>query len=113
MFRSMVKAVARHFAHKSEPVPEVILGDVLLVGPVEPVTATQELGLNVTAAENFARALQNRSPPVPASVRTHDRSATENAIRMRAYQKWENAGKPKGHQTRFWLEAKDELLGGQ
>jgi hypothetical protein len=31
------------------------------------------------------------------------------AIRLRAYQKWEAAGKPDGDDARFWLEAEQEL----
>jgi len=34
----------------------------------------------------------------------------ENAVRVRAYQKWETAGKPGGDGVKFWLEAERELL---
>lgn len=30
-------------------------------------------------------------------------------VRQRAYQKWENAGKPDGDGTPFWLEAEKEM----
>jgi hypothetical protein len=36
-------------------------------------------------------------------------SPTVNAIRNRAYQKWEAAGKPGGDGVQFWLEAEREL----
>ena len=36
----------------------------------------------------------------------------EDEIRTSAYSKWEAAGKPNGHQGRFWLEAEEELLAG-
>jgi hypothetical protein len=34
---------------------------------------------------------------------------SEDAIRLRAYQKWEAAGKPAGDGVGFWLEAEREL----
>jgi len=37
---------------------------------------------------------------------------SDEAVRQRAYQKWEAAGKPKGADMRFWLEAKKELYEG-
>jgi hypothetical protein len=38
------------------------------------------------------------------------RQVSEEAIRLRAYLKWEGAGKPTGQELRFWLEAEQELL---
>lgn len=35
---------------------------------------------------------------------------SEDEIRLRAYQKWEDAGKPSGDDLGFWLEAERELL---
>lgn len=34
---------------------------------------------------------------------------SQEMIRLRAYQKWEAAGKPKGDGVLFWLEAEKEL----
>jgi hypothetical protein len=34
-------------------------------------------------------------------------------VRVRAYQKWEAAGKPKGNGVNFWLEAEQQLLHGK
>jgi hypothetical protein len=34
----------------------------------------------------------------------------EACVRLRAYQKWEAAGKPDGDGVNFWLEAERELL---
>ena len=34
---------------------------------------------------------------------------SEEAIQVRAYHKWEAAGKPKGDDMRFWLQAEQEL----
>ena len=39
-----------------------------------------------------------------------DDSVSEEAIRLRAYEKWESAGKPDGDGRRFWLEAVHEVL---
>jgi len=36
---------------------------------------------------------------------------TEEAIRSRAYQLWEVAGRPEGDGVQFWLEAEQELRG--
>jgi hypothetical protein len=50
--------------------------------------------------------------PKPASSMTPAKAPTpvgEDEIRMRAYQKWEAAGKPAGDGTKFWLEAEREL----
>ena len=33
----------------------------------------------------------------------------DDDIRLRAYRKWERAGKPSGDGIRFWLEAEQEL----
>jgi hypothetical protein len=40
------------------------------------------------------------------------RPASADDIRRRAYRKWEEAGRPPGDGTRFWLEAERELTRG-
>lgn len=35
---------------------------------------------------------------------------TPDEIRLRAYQKWEAAGRPNGDDIAFWLQAERELL---
>lgn len=40
-------------------------------------------------------------------------SAIEDLIRIRAFEKWERAGKPLGRDVQFWLEAEEELLLGK
>jgi len=35
---------------------------------------------------------------------------SEENIRLRAYKKWESAGKPAGDDVTFWQEAEQELL---
>jgi hypothetical protein len=53
-------------------------------------------------------------PPLPearASVARPDGKAVgEDQVQLRAYLKWEAAGKPAGDGTIFWLEAERELL---
>jgi hypothetical protein len=51
------------------------------------------------------RSVENRVFPQAKRV-------SDEAVRQRAYQKWEAAGKPKGADMRFWLEAKKELYNG-
>jgi hypothetical protein len=34
-------------------------------------------------------------------------------VRLRAYLRWEAAGKPEGDGVKFWLEAEQELLRGK
>jgi hypothetical protein len=36
--------------------------------------------------------------------------AKPQVVRVRAYQKWEAAGKPKGDGVSFWIEAEQEIL---
>ena len=52
--------------------------------------------------------------PVPTSVSGNPtpkgQPASEKAVQLHAYQKWEAAGKPSGDGVRFWLEAEQELL---
>jgi hypothetical protein len=40
---------------------------------------------------------------------SNGRSVAEAAIRLRAYAKWEAAGRPDGDGVHFWLEAEREL----
>jgi hypothetical protein len=52
----------------------------------------------------------------PSPARSNDKSSqplfNEAAIRLRAYQKWESAGRPDGDGIGFWLEAERELHAG-
>jgi CBS domain-containing protein len=52
--------------------------------------------------------------PAAASVSGHPapngKAVSEEAVRLRAYQQWQAAGKPAGDDVRFWLEAEQELL---
>ena len=50
------------------------------------------------------------SAAVPANRRlAENKTIPHGIIRIRAYQKWEAAGKPEGQSQRFWLEAEREL----
>jgi hypothetical protein len=51
--------------------------------------------------------------PSPDGQPQKVKSVSEQAIRVRAYQIWEAAGKPAGDGVRFWLEAERELLQGK
>ncbi len=54
--------------------------------------------------------------PMPAASSmsaARNPAVSEEEIRVRAYQKWEAAGKPPGDGQRFWLEAERELRKGR
>lgn len=58
------------------------------------------------------------TPAQPASAKSPSESEqiqkgkakSQEAVRVRAYKKWEAAGKPKGDGVNFWLEAEREVL---
>lgn len=55
-----------------------------------------------------------QSTPTQTAVASGQKGQDENRvsqedIRLRAYRKWESAGKPFGDGTQFWLAAEDEL----
>jgi hypothetical protein len=50
--------------------------------------------------------MNGRSTATPRNQRPQ---ASEEAIRLAAYYKWESAGKPAGDGVQFWLEAKKDL----
>ena len=66
--------------------------------PTKPATA------GAASAETHVNGVPKNGPPRGA--------VTPEAIRMRAYLKWEAAGKPKGQDDRFWHEAEKELQQG-
>jgi hypothetical protein len=45
----------------------------------------------------------------PPLTRDPEDGPTEDEIRVRAYEKWEQAGRPDGDGVRFWVEAEEEL----
>lgn len=57
-----------------------------------------------------SQALDSTTPhAVTGSTPNSPRPVTEEDIRLCAYRKWENAGKPTGEGLPFWLEAEQEL----
>jgi hypothetical protein len=61
-----------------------------------------------------------RTPVANAAVSTglrsgfkEEKNVPEEVIRIRAYRKWEAAGKPPGDGVQFWLAAEGELLQDQ
>lgn len=81
-----------------------------------PTPAKQEKG--AAAAPPLPRMQLLLAPVVTANGTAENRvfanakRVSDEAVRQRAYQKWEAAGKPKGADMRFWLEAKKELYDG-
>jgi hypothetical protein len=56
--------------------------------------------------------LNGNGTPDNASIPDINPSVREDELRLRAYWKWEAAGKPKGSESRFWREAMEELCNG-
>lgn len=51
-------------------------------------------------------------PTAPKAQFQRRETVPEEVIRLRAYEKWESAGKPSGDSLRFWFEAERELSHG-
>jgi Protein of unknown function (DUF2934) len=50
-------------------------------------------------------------PTVASDVTPHTvREVTADDVRLRAYRRWESAGKPPGDGVQFWFEAEHELM---
>ena len=56
------------------------------------------------------RGIKIPGPPAGERPPCNVQQLTEAAIRIRAYHKWEAAGKPPGDGINFWLDAERELL---
>jgi len=41
----------------------------------------------------------------------HHVDETQDRVRQRAYELWEQHGRPKGHEAEFWHQAERELMG--
>lgn len=68
-----------------------------------------------TANPKNKRASVKPSAKTPLVVReaatlSRNGKPTEEDIRLRAYQKWEAAGRPDSDGVQFWLQAQHELL---
>jgi Protein of unknown function (DUF2934) len=66
---------------------------------------------SASAAELSNSVVQNDQQVVEATWPADPQSTAcrEEAIRERAYSKWEEAGRPEGDGIEFWLEAEREL----
>lgn len=53
-----------------------------------------------------------RTTPPAVEVKPSAPAISGEDIRLRAYQKWEQAGMPAGDGVSFWLEAERELVRG-
>jgi hypothetical protein len=54
-----------------------------------------------------------RSAPVLQGQLPKQPTVSEETVRLRAFQKWEAAGRPIGDGLRFWFEAERELSHGK
>jgi hypothetical protein len=54
--------------------------------------------------------IKNAVASSPAEPSSNGKPASDAAVRLRAYEKWEETGKPDGDGVGFWLEAERELL---
>ena len=50
--------------------------------------------------------------PAPEPAMAPRPPVDEQTIRVRAYERWEAAGRPEGDGVQFWLEAEKELMAG-
>jgi len=68
-------------------------------------TSPSENGLASSASTSASAAPALATPPSAAA----GQAVAEDDIRLRAYLKWETAGRPEGNDAFFWLEAEREL----
>ena len=61
-----------------------------------------------TAAPKSSQRVNGTASPPSAAMQPV--AVSEDEIRLRAYLKWQAAGRPAGDGVNFWLEAKRELL---
>ena len=64
-------------------------------------------------AEKPVASDQPQSDPLQNDQAQNGQTVSEEAIRLWAYQKWVDAGKPPGEEMKFWLEAEKELSPGK
>jgi hypothetical protein len=60
-----------------------------------------------------AKEMPSTKTPVTLAAPSPDGQVSDADIRVRAYQKWEAAGKPAGDGIQFWLQAEQELRAGK
>jgi hypothetical protein len=64
-----------------------------------------------SSAIQFAKRFVKPTSAVESS--DNGTSPSEEAIRHRAYLRWDAAGRPGGDGVKFWLQAENELLHGK
>jgi hypothetical protein len=72
--------------------------------------SVQTASLAKPVAAEFTEKSKTASTFDPASKAQNGKPATDEAIRLGAYLKWEAAGRPEGDGVNFWLETERELL---
>lgn len=72
----------------------------------KPSTPMAEPTTKPAPAMTATRATQPKTMP-------YQITPTQEEIQVRAYQKWEAAGRPAGDGLKFWLEAERELKAGK
>jgi hypothetical protein len=61
------------------------------------------------AHSSFSKPVSESKPVAAGDPAPNGRVVSEEAVRLRAYQRWEAAGRPGGDGVKFWLEAEQEL----
>lgn len=74
------------------------------------LSTTAILAKPVETALEITTRPESTIPSGPAIPPHHCPTALEEAIRYRAYLRWEAAGMPDGDGVNFWLQAENELL---
>ncbi len=82
--------------------------------PTKAPKKTAEAASQASAKRTVKRTIKPKTAAVagPTIPPEHLSVVTHEAIRHRAYLKWEAAGRPEGDGVHFWLEAQQELLQG-
>jgi hypothetical protein len=73
---------------------------------VTPVPAAPPARVAAPAPVDTPRPSASGSPP------GNGKAVSPDTVRVRAYEKWEQAGRPESDGVGFWLEAERELLQG-
>ena len=87
-------------------------GDEVLI--IEMEGKIKKLGRATPAPSGPTGPPTTAHPAAAPGEKGHDaRSVCADDVRLRAYEKWERAGKPPGDGVQFWLEAEQELMRGK
>lgn len=114
MFRSIVESVTKGFARWKKPA--VVESPSVAPFPEPNGNGTPDnasvphCNPSVPEQEILSPELNGNGKSENIAIPDRGPSVLEREIRLRAYLKWEAAGKPKADDYRFWLEARKELL---